>query len=79
MRGMRVDDVAMARAATGMPPLAQADTEELIRGHGAAAFGEAREREHHVILPDDTTYAGRIGGPPIGEAGGYLLPFFIAD
>ncbi len=39
--------------------LAQADAEALIRDHGAEAYGEARERERDVILPDGTTHAGR--------------------
>ena len=39
--------------------LAQADAEALIHDHGAEAYGEARWRERDVILPDDTTYAGR--------------------
>ncbi len=30
--------------------LAQADAEALIRDHGAEAYGEARQREHDVIL-----------------------------
>ena len=38
--------------------LAQAD-EALIRDHGAEAYGEARQRERDVILPDGTTHAGR--------------------
>jgi hypothetical protein len=40
--------------------LAQADAEALmIRDHGAEAYGEARQRERDVILPDGTTHAGR--------------------
>jgi hypothetical protein len=27
-----------------------------------AAYGEARERERNVVLPDRTTYAGRTPG-----------------
>jgi len=38
--------------------LAQADAEALIRDHGAEAYGEARQRERDVILPDGTTHAG---------------------
>ena len=39
--------------------LPQADAEALIRDHGAEAYGEARQRERDVILPDGTTHAGR--------------------
>jgi len=39
--------------------LAKADAEALIRDHGAQAYGEARQRERDVILPDGTTHAGR--------------------
>ncbi len=39
--------------------LAQADAEALIRDHGAEAYGEARQRERDVVLPDGTTHAGR--------------------
>jgi hypothetical protein len=39
--------------------LAQADAEALIRDHGAEGYGEARQRERDVILPDGTTHAGR--------------------
>src|SRR5271165_2369360 len=39
--------------------LAQADAEALIRDHGGEAYGEARQRERDVILPDGTTHAGR--------------------
>jgi hypothetical protein len=39
--------------------LAQVDAEALIRDHGGEAYGEARQREHDVILPDGTTHAGR--------------------
>ena len=31
----------------------------LIHDHGGAAYGEARQRERDVILPDGTTHAGR--------------------
>ena len=39
--------------------LAQVDAEALIRDHGGEAYGEARQRERDVILPDGTTHAGR--------------------
>jgi hypothetical protein len=39
--------------------LAKADAEALIRDHGVEAYGEARQRERDVILPDGTTHAGR--------------------
>ncbi len=39
--------------------LAQADAEALIRDHGGAAYGEARQREDDVVRPDGTTHAGR--------------------
>ncbi len=42
--------------------LAQADDEALIHDHGTEAYGEARRREHDVILPDATTHAGRVPG-----------------
>ena len=35
--------------------LAKADAEALIRDHGGEAYGEARQRERDVILPDGTT------------------------
>ena len=31
----------------------------LFRDHGAEAYGEARQRERDVVLPDGTTHAGR--------------------
>ena len=31
----------------------------LIRDHGAGAYGEARQRERDLILPDGTTHAVR--------------------
>ena len=37
----------------------KADAEALIRDHGAEAYGEARQRERDVILPDGTTHAGQ--------------------
>ena len=39
--------------------LAEADAEALLRGMGAAAYGEARRCERDVILPDGTTHQGR--------------------
>ena len=39
--------------------LAQADAAASIRDHGAEAYGEARQRERDVVLPDGTTHAGR--------------------
>jgi hypothetical protein len=42
--------------------LAQADAEALIRDHGAESYGEARERERDVVLPDGTTGRLRTGG-----------------
>jgi hypothetical protein len=39
--------------------LAQADAEALIRDHGGEAYGEARQRQRDVVLPDGTTHAGR--------------------
>ena len=39
--------------------LATADAEALIHDHGGEAYGEARQRERDVILPDGTTHAGR--------------------
>ena len=38
--------------------LAQADAEAL-NVNGAKAYGEARERERDMVLPDGTTHAGR--------------------
>jgi hypothetical protein len=38
---------------------AEADAEALIRDHGTEAYGQARQRERDVILPDGTTHAGR--------------------
>ena len=46
--------------------LAQADAEALIRDHGGAAYGEARQREDDVVRPDGTTHAG--GRPRTGGA-----------
>ncbi len=39
--------------------LAQAAAEAMIRDHGGEAYGEARQRERDVVLPDGTTHAGR--------------------
>ncbi len=39
--------------------LVQADAAALIRDHGAEAYGEARQRERDVVLPDGSTHAGR--------------------
>src|ERR1700674_3810281 len=47
--------------------LAEADAEALIRDHGTEAYGQARQRERDVILPDGTTHAGRT--PPAEGAG----------
>jgi hypothetical protein len=38
---------------------AQVDAEALGRDHGGEAYGEARQRECDVILPDGTTHGGR--------------------
>ncbi len=59
--------------------LAKADAEALsIRDHGAEAYGEARRREHDVVLPDGPA----PGGGPLddqtagatGTAGAFLGP-----
>ena len=39
--------------------LAQSDAEALIRDHGGEAYGEARQRERDMNLPNGTTHAGR--------------------
>jgi hypothetical protein len=58
----------------GKPPMALANAEALIRGHGAAAYSEARQCGRGVILPDETTHAGRmpehwtVRGADCGEA-----------
>ena len=39
--------------------LAQADAEALIRDQGGEAYGEARQRQRDMVLPDGTTQAGR--------------------
>jgi len=39
--------------------LAQADAEPLLRDHGGEAYGEARQRQRDVVLPDGPTHAGR--------------------
>ena len=65
--------------------LAQADAEALIRDNGAEAYGQARQRERDVILPDGTTYAGRPPGlsrRPLQRAGrrsGSLRRFVSAN
>ena|ERR1700722_16754013 len=49
----------MAPTSPGSPPAGISRRRGPDRDHGGEAYGEARQRERDVILPDGTTHAGR--------------------
>ena len=49
----------MAPTSPGSPPAGASRRRGPGRDHGGEAYGEARQRERDVILPDGTTHGGR--------------------